>query len=361
MRPVFSDRPKTLLSVIIPAYNVEPFIGASLKSALQQPRADEIELIVVNDGSTDHTLERILAIQATDEGRHIKVINQENRGVSAARNTAIAQASSPYIGFLDSDDVWATNFSDTIMPLLDQGVADIIEFNVAIVDGQGRVIDEVDLIDQASVGPREGGIDALMQFAQVCQAFPVARVYRRELWGGLQFPAGRVYEDCSAIPLIYTRARTLHRLSEQLYFYRRRAGSITQTATLHAVKSLAICAEEALAHCDGGANDAYWMVIFHKMFSYACLQTSKVRVSAFADSLKIVEATADRYRAFAALREEPLLPLHFHLRIFSDRRVFQTKSLIKRVFGLELRPPSPTPRPVKKIAGLQGNPPAGTQ
>jgi glycosyltransferase involved in cell wall biosynthesis len=361
MRRVFSDKSKTLLSVIIPAYNVEPFIEASLESALQQPRADEIELIVVDDGSSDRTLDRILAVQATERGRHIKVIHQENRGVSAARNAAIAQATSPYLGFLDSDDVWATNFSDTIMPLLDAAVADIIEFNVAIVDGKGRVIDEVELIDPASVGPRVGGPEALMQFARVCQAFPAARVYRRELWDGIQFPAGRVYEDCSAIPLVYTKARTLHRLSEQLYFYRRRAGSITQNATPHTVKSLAICAEEALAHCDASVTDPYWIAIFHKMFSYACLQASKVNTSAFAESLKIIEATAARYRAFTEQRKEPLPPLRFHMRIFADRRVFRTKSMIKRLLGLELRPPSPAPRPVKPTPGLQGNPPAGNQ
>jgi glycosyltransferase involved in cell wall biosynthesis len=342
------------LSVIIPAYNVEPFIAASLESALQQPRADEMELIVVDDGSTDGTLERILAVQATERGRHIKVIHQENRGVSAARNAAIAQASAPYIGFLDSDDVWAVNFSETIMPMLDAGVADIIEFNVAIVDAKGRVIDEVELIDPASAGPRVGNITSLLEFARVCQAFPAARVYRRSLWDGIEFPVGRVYEDCSAIPLVYTRARTLHRLGNQLYFYRRRAGSITQTATVHTVKSLAICAEEALAHCDSGINDAYWMAIFHKVFSYACLQTSKVNSGAFAESMKIVEATAARYRVFSGQRPDAL-PLNYRRRIFTDRRVFQTKTLIKKVFGLELRPPAPVPRPMKP-AGLSGHP-----
>jgi Glycosyl transferase family 2 len=353
MRPVTSDSRKTLLSVIIPAYNVESFIAASLESALQQPRADEMELIVVDDGSTDGTLERILAVQATERGRHIKVIHQENRGVSAARNAAIAQASAPYIGFLDSDDVWAVNFSQTIMPMLDAGVADIIEFNVAIVDPKGRVIDEVELIDPATAGPCAANITSLLEFARVCQAFPAARVYRRSLWDGVVFPVGRVYEDCSAIPLIYTRARTLHRLTDQLYFYRRRAGSITQTATLHTVKSLAICAEEALAHCDSGVNDAYWMAIFHKIFSYTCLQTSKVNSGVFAESMKIVEATAARYRVFSGQRPDAP-PLNYRRRILTDRRVFQIKSLIKKLFGLELRPPAPIPRTMKP-AGLSGH------
>jgi len=156
MKRVVSDIPKTLLSVIIPAYNVEAYIGESLGSALRQARINEIELIVVDDGSTDSTLDRILAIQGTEQGQNIKVIRQENRGVSAARNAAMAHARSPYIGFLDADDIWSTNFSDVIMPLLDAGAADIIEFNLGIIDSRGRIIDRMELIDRGSVGLRAG-------------------------------------------------------------------------------------------------------------------------------------------------------------------------------------------------------------
>jgi len=118
MTRVPSSNPRTLLSVIIPAYNVEHFIVASLQSALSQPRSDEIELIVIDDGSTDSTLERILEVQRTERGRNIRVIHQENRGVSAARNRAIAEATSPYIGFLDSDDVWSAGFTMKILWLV---------------------------------------------------------------------------------------------------------------------------------------------------------------------------------------------------------------------------------------------------
>ncbi len=353
---VVSDIRKTLLSVIIPAYNVEAYIDEALESALRQPRINEIELIVVDDGSTDSTLDRILAIQGTEQGHSIRVIHQEHRGVSAARNAAIAQASSPYIGFLDADDVWSTNFSDVIMPLLDAGAADIIEFNLGIIDSKGRIIDRMELIDRGSVGPRAGGTAALMEFARVCQVFPVARVYRRELWEGIEFPAGRVYEDRSAIPLVYTRARTLYRLADELYYYRRRAGSITQKATPHTVMSLAICAEEALANCDAGVNAAYWMAMFHKNFAHACIQTSRVDTGAFPESMRIVEATAARYRTFTEQRPDELPRLRFHMRIFAERRVFQAKRVIKRVFGLELRPPPVAPRPVEP-AELPGHPP----
>jgi hypothetical protein len=335
------DTPKTLLSVIIPAYNVEHYIAASLESALSQPRSEDIELIVIDDGSTDHTLERIREVQRSAGGGNIHVIHQENRGVSAARNRAIAEAKSPYIGFLDSDDVWSADFTEKIMPLVDRQAADIIEFNVGIINLDGKVIDNVTLIEENTTGPRPCDLPALLDFADVYQVFPAARVYRRELWNGIEFPAGRVYEDAAAIPLVYSRARTLHRLADELYFYRRRAGSITTRATPFTVTSLTTCAEETLARCNGGAHDAFWLAMFHKVFAYACFQAARVDGSVFDESVHAIERTAARYRGFAANRTDTPKELRFHNRMVMDRRWFQVKRIIKRMLGRELRAPAP--------------------
>jgi hypothetical protein len=349
MTRVPSSNPRTLLSVIIPAYNVEHFIVASLQSALSQPRSDEIELIVIDDGSTDSTLERILEVQRTERGRNIRVIHQENRGVSAARNRAIAEATSPYIGFLDSDDVWSAGFTTKIMPLLDANAADIIEFNVGIIDSKGKTIDKVELIDPATVGQRPCDLDALLDFARVFQVFPVARVYRRALWEGIEFPAGRVYEDAAAIPLVYTRAKSLFRLADDLYFYRRRAGSITARATPYTVTSLATCAEETMERCNGGPLDAFWLAVFHKVFSYACFQAARVDGHAFAEAIRTVEATAAHYRVFAANRTDAPKALRFHGKIVADRRWFQAKRIVKRALGLEPRPPEKASRAASSV------------
>lgn len=339
---------KALLSIVIPAYNVEHFIGASLASALHQSRAEEIELIVVDDGSTDHTLERIRAVQETEAGRHIKVIHQENRGVSAARNAGIACATCPYIGFLDADDVWDVRFSEIILPLLHADSADIIEFNLGIVNTDGMQIDRMQLVDPETIGRRSCDLPALMEFAKICQAFPVVRVYRRELWDGVDFPVGRVYEDFATIPYIYTRARTLYRLADELYYYRRRAGSITQRATLHSVTGIALCAEEALERCESdttGTLDAYWLAIFHKAFRYACIEASRVPKNALRESVQMIDDVAAHYRRFAGARAAGTLPaLHYRSRIFIDRRIFKTKQLVKRTFGLQLRPSRQAPR-----------------
>ncbi len=96
-----------LVSVIIPAYNAEQYIASSIESVLNQTFSD-FELIIINDGSTDNTLEVINQFSKTD--KRINVISQKNQGVSVARNAGINIATSEYIAFLDSDDLYLDSF-----------------------------------------------------------------------------------------------------------------------------------------------------------------------------------------------------------------------------------------------------------
>jgi glycosyltransferase involved in cell wall biosynthesis len=91
------------VSVVIPAYNAEAFINETVESALAQTHPPS-EVIVVDDGSTDATLERLQAYE-----RRLRVIRQSNQGVAAARNAGAAAATSEFIALLDADDVWYAN------------------------------------------------------------------------------------------------------------------------------------------------------------------------------------------------------------------------------------------------------------
>jgi glycosyltransferase involved in cell wall biosynthesis len=93
------------LGVIIPCYNVAPYVRAAVTSVLDQTMRD-LEVIVVNDGSTDNTGEVLRKIQEERCDRRLHVIDRPNGGPSVARNTGIAVCSAPYIGFLDGDDLW---------------------------------------------------------------------------------------------------------------------------------------------------------------------------------------------------------------------------------------------------------------
>lgn len=91
-----------LVSILIPAYNSEKWIGETIKSAINQTWSNK-EIIIVDDGSTDNTLRIVREF----ESRLVKIITQENSGASAARNTALAHAQGDYIQWLDSDDILA--------------------------------------------------------------------------------------------------------------------------------------------------------------------------------------------------------------------------------------------------------------
>jgi len=93
--------PAPLISVIIPLYNKEKFIKRCLDSVISQTYSN-IEIVVVNDGSTDHSTE---AVDAVDDPR-IRLIEKPNGGVSSARNRGIDEARGVYIAFVDADDVW---------------------------------------------------------------------------------------------------------------------------------------------------------------------------------------------------------------------------------------------------------------
>ncbi|MDB5023997.1 MAG: hypothetical protein JWP78_1752 [Mucilaginibacter sp.] len=93
-----------LISIIMPAYNVERFIEASIKSVLEQTYTNW-ELLIINDGSTDNT--RHIAQGFSSRDSRVRVINQENKRLGAARNTGIRNSKGFWIAFLDSDDLWS--------------------------------------------------------------------------------------------------------------------------------------------------------------------------------------------------------------------------------------------------------------
>lgn len=103
------------VSVVMPAFNVAPFILESVRSVLGQSFRD-LELIVVDDGSVDGTADRLLGVRDP----RLRVIRQANGGSSSARNSGIRLASGEYVGFLDADDLWSPNKLETQIAFLEQ-------------------------------------------------------------------------------------------------------------------------------------------------------------------------------------------------------------------------------------------------
>ena len=106
------------ISIIIPVYNVENYLAECLNSVVNQTYRN-IEIIIVNDGSTDNSFSIIQQYQLQDE--RIKIINQENQGLSAARNAGMKVASGEYLWFVDSDDYVAINACEEFVKHLCMG------------------------------------------------------------------------------------------------------------------------------------------------------------------------------------------------------------------------------------------------
>ena len=114
------------ISVIVPVYNMVPWLRRCLDS-LQRQTFDDIEIICVNDGSTDDSL-TILCESAAQDGR-IKVIDQPNGGLSAARNAGVAAAAGDYLMFVDADDWVEPNFCAAPLQVAEKMSADIVVFH----------------------------------------------------------------------------------------------------------------------------------------------------------------------------------------------------------------------------------------
>lgn len=104
-----------MFSVVIPAYNKAPYIEKAIESVLQQTLPD-LELVIINDGSTDNSLEKI----ARFNDNRMRVFTQLNTGVSTARNNGVKLARFEHIAFLDADDWWDARFLETMKKLIHQ-------------------------------------------------------------------------------------------------------------------------------------------------------------------------------------------------------------------------------------------------
>ena len=126
-----------LISVIVPVYNVESYVAECIES-IQNQTYMNLEIILVDDGSKDMSGDICDQYAAYDE--RIKVIHQENGGLSAARNTGIEAANGDYISFVDSDDYIGLTLFEDMLQLLKEYDLDIIEFT-AFRDKSGDIIE----------------------------------------------------------------------------------------------------------------------------------------------------------------------------------------------------------------------------
>jgi len=209
---------KPEVSIIMPVYNVEPYLGTCLDALRRQTYAN-IEILCIDDASTDGSPE-ILAEAARHDAR-IKIIRHSaNRGLSAARNTGINTAAAPWILFVDSDDLVSERICERTLAATQSTGADVVFFaHTAVQDGEPLPPEP----PAAEAQPADRR--ALLRRP----AFAWTKLIRTELLRtkDIKFPDGLCFED---VPVHWRLALESSRpvfLDEALVWYRQRAGSIT--------------------------------------------------------------------------------------------------------------------------------------
>ncbi|CAI1210894.1 glycosyltransferase family 2 protein [Serratia quinivorans] len=214
-----------LLSIIITLYNSDDFIIACLQSL--RPQLDrDIEVIIINDGSTDGSEEKVLNYIKDHE--HFKFISQENQGVAHAKNTGLRNARGQYVTFLDSDDVVSRQYIQTLRPLLQSGKYDLVDFDYHKFDTSAPEDEPFDAVRQTDYDIESNGIYALLPVFEKSLWHMVTRVYRRNLLQGEYLENGRRYEDVIFTPFQYFKTRKITHLDHALYFYRDNSQGITR-------------------------------------------------------------------------------------------------------------------------------------
>lgn len=214
-------------SIVIPVYNVECYLEECLCSIINQTYRN-LEIIIVNDGSTDNSWD-IIKKYAREDSRII-VINQENQGLSIARNVGIEKSTGDYLMFIDSDDYISLEVCQSAVDFMKRyGKMDMLQFARYRFDTVKKKKEEVCLdgtLIYAGVDLLEKSVKAGRFFASSCN-----KIYRRGFLEqyGMKFIKDIYYEDLYFVFQCMIYCRVIGLLSDTYYFYRITPGSITNT------------------------------------------------------------------------------------------------------------------------------------
>lgn len=217
-----------LLSIIIPTYNNAELITATLAS-IHQSITDDVEVIIVNDGSTDLTEERINAFYREKDCHNVKYISQ-NQGVAITRNVGLAHATGKYIGFVDSDDIVCQNYFTILLPKLRDEKYDIIEFNLTrdINNLYKNAPKMENNITQREIILSDDNYAPLLPTFKAGQWHLMTKIFHRNIIGSDKFEEHHRYEDMIFCPFQYFKCHKILKIENKLYYYRVNDKSITE-------------------------------------------------------------------------------------------------------------------------------------
>ena len=216
-----------LLSIIVPGQNVEAYIGKCLDSLLNQDiNSSDYEIIVVNDGSTDGT-QKIMEGYASSHSNVI-LINQQNKGLSGARNSGVKVARGRYVMYIDSDDYIEKNVLGGLLAQVERDRLDVLRYNYRNVDEDYNVIvpkrNNKLYVDYSS-GVTDGFSFLTHRLGYACYAWQF--LMKVEIAKNVLFKEGIYFEDTDWAPRMLNEAKRVASTDVVVYNYMKRTNSIT--------------------------------------------------------------------------------------------------------------------------------------
>ena len=237
-----------LISVIVPVYNIEKYIGKAIETIIGQTYRD-LEIILVDDGSTDRSGE-ICEFYAGKDDR-IVVVHQENGGLSKARNTGTKIAKGDAIAFIDGDDYIHPCYFEILAKNLTEHDADISVCGMQVVseDEYSKLMSVKNVEDSAIDISSKEAIEGML-YQKLFSLSSCAKLYKRKIAKSHCFPERELFEDYYTVYRFFTEATAVTYTDARLYYYLKRAGSITKKKYSHQMMDYIKHGEQVTDHVE---------------------------------------------------------------------------------------------------------------
>lgn len=212
-----------LVSIVLPIYNVEKYLRKCIETVINQTYTN-VEIILVNDGSIDNSLE--ICKEFKEKDKRIKIINKKNGGLSDARNVGLKNAQGKYICFIDSDDFISEKYIEELHNLIVENNAQIAVCSFENVDEDEKSISKKEIISQVISGKK------ILEQINDKSFYPASivawnKLYDINLFKNIIYPVGKIHEDEFTTYKLYYLAEKVVTTSKCLYYYRKVPTSIT--------------------------------------------------------------------------------------------------------------------------------------
>lgn len=214
------------VSVIVPVYNVEKYIGKCIESIIKQT-FHNFEVIIIDDESPDNSIDIVKKMTKKDD--RFKIISQKNRGLGGARNTGIDNAKGEYLFFLDSDDYIEEDTLEMLVNYMKSKDVDIVVFDYCKVKEDGEVISSPKFGE--GVLSRDDAYRKILSLKTSPQAWN--KLYKKKLFieNNIYYPEKFLHEDIPVTHKLFWKSENIGYIGKSFYYWVERGDSITQKIT----------------------------------------------------------------------------------------------------------------------------------